>query len=43
MDLGDIFDVFGDVSGGCLIGMAVLLVLLACGACGIGLVLVNVI
>ena len=41
MDLGDVFDVFGDLSGGCLVGVAVLLLLLACGACVFGLVLIN--
>ncbi len=41
MDLGDIFDVFGDISGGCLIGVAGLLALLACGACVLGLALIG--
>lgn len=41
MDFGDIFDMFGDISGGCLVGAAVLLALLACGACALGLVLIG--
>jgi hypothetical protein len=41
MNLGDIFDVFGDISGGCLVGVAVVLLLLACGACVLGLALIN--
>ncbi len=41
MDFGDLFDVFGDISGGCLVGLAVLLVLLACGACFLGIVLIS--
>ncbi|MEZ4523771.1 MAG: hypothetical protein R3A46_19365 [Thermomicrobiales bacterium] len=41
MDFGDLFDIFGDISGGCLVGVAVLLALLACGACVVGLLLIN--
>jgi hypothetical protein len=37
----DFLDIFGDISGGCLVGVAVLLALLACGACVFGLVLIN--
>ena len=39
MDLFDIFDVFGDMTGCCFVSLAVLLLLVACAACIIGLML----
>ena len=41
MDLFDIFDVFGDMTGCCFISLAILLLLLTCAACIIGLSLTN--
>jgi hypothetical protein len=37
----DLLDMFGDLSGGCLIGVAVILALLACGACALGVLLIG--
>ena len=42
MDFFDIFDVFGDMTGCCLVSAAVFLLLLACAACLVGLALVGV-
>ena len=41
MDLFDMFDVFGDMTGCCLVSAAVFFVLLACASCVIGLVLIG--
>ena len=41
MDFFDIFDVFGDMTGCCLVSAAVFLLLLACAACLVGLALVG--
>jgi hypothetical protein len=41
MDFFDIFDVFGDMTGCCLVSAAVLLLLLACAACVVGSMLIG--
>lgn len=43
MDILESFDFLGDASGCCLIGAAVILILLAIAACVGGLILINVI
>ncbi|HLT19420.1 MAG TPA: hypothetical protein VKZ96_08195 [Thermomicrobiales bacterium] len=37
----DLLDLFGDLSGGCLLGIAVIFALLACGACLLGVLLIG--
>jgi hypothetical protein len=41
MDLFDIFDVFGDLTGCCLVSLALFMLLLACAACVVGLSLIG--
>lgn len=41
MDLFEIFDVFGDMTGCCLATAAVMLLMLACAACIVGLALIG--
>lgn len=41
MDLFDIFEVFGDMTGCCLVTAGLFLLLIACAACIIGLALIG--